>query len=59
MDRKWWLRLALLAIVVAFIVLIGRAAMLAFAPEHKRLDRAEQRLLGNLPPPAPESAPAR
>jgi hypothetical protein len=56
-DRKWWLRLALAAIVVAFVLLIGRATMIAFSPEHKHLDRAEERLLGK--PAPPEGAPPR
>ena len=60
MERKWWLRLALAAIVVAFVLLIGRATILAFGPEHKRLDRAEQRLLGKPDPaPAPPAPPPR
>jgi len=56
MDRRWWLRLAFAAIVVAFVLLIGRATMIAFSPEHKRLDRAEQQLFAR-PAPPPPSAP--
>ena len=59
MDRRWWLRLGLLLIVVAFVLLIGRATMIAFSPEHKRLDRAEQQLFAQpAPPPAPSPPPA-
>ena len=58
MDRRWWLRLAFAAIVVAFVLLIGRATMIAFSPEHKRLDRAEQQLFARpAPPPAAPSPP--
>jgi len=59
MDRRWWLRLAFAAIVVAFVLLIGRATMIAFSPEHKRLDRAEQQLFARPAPPpsAPDADP--
>jgi len=53
MDRRCWLRLAFAAIVVAFVLLIGRATMIAFSPEHKRLDRAEQQLFARPAPPPP------
>jgi hypothetical protein len=58
MDRRWWLRLALAAIVVAFVLLIGRATMIAFSPEHKRLDRAEQQLFAQPAPSPPPPAAA-
>ena len=56
MDRRWWLRLAFAAIVVAFVLLIARATMIAFSPEHKRLDRAEQQLFARPAPPPPPPA---
>jgi len=52
-DRRWWLRLAFAALLVTFILLIGRATMIAFSPEHKRIDRAEQQLFARPPPPPP------
>jgi hypothetical protein len=52
-DRRWWLRLAFAALVVAFVLVIARATMIAFSPEHRHIDRAEQRLFARPAAPAP------
>jgi hypothetical protein len=53
MDPKWWYRLGLAAVVVAFIVIIVRMSMLAFSPEATHLDRAEAQAVGKPAPAKP------
>ena len=53
MDPKWWYRLGLAAVVVAFIVIIVRMSMLAFSPEASHLDRAEAQAVGKAAPAKP------
>ena len=50
MDPRWWLRLGLAAIVIAFIVAIARMSMMAFSPEAAKLDRSESAATGRAPP---------
>ena len=53
MDPRWWYRLGLALVIVAFIVIVVRMSMLAFSPEASHLDRAEAQAVGKEPPPKP------
>ena len=57
MDRNWWYRIGFALILAAFVVLLGRASLLAFRPEHSRIDRAESGAMGKATPPAGAAAP--
>jgi hypothetical protein len=57
MDRKWWYRIGFVLILVAFVVMLGRASLLAFKPEHSRIERAESGAMGKAAPPAGAPAP--
>jgi len=40
MDRKWWYRAAIAALVVVFILLIARTTIIGMRPDTGRIDRA-------------------
>jgi hypothetical protein len=51
-DPKWWYRLGLAAVVVAFVFAIARMTMMAFSPAGLHRDRAEAAAEGRSPAPA-------
>ena len=53
MDPKWWYRLGLAAVIVAFIVALARTAMLQFSPQGLHRDRSEAAAEGRTPPAEP------
>jgi hypothetical protein len=52
MDPKWLYRAGLAVVIVAFVVMIGRVAVLALKPDTARLQQTEAKALGTKPPPA-------
>jgi hypothetical protein len=44
MDRRWWWRIGIALVVVAFVVLIGRMSVLAFKSDAARLTQPDRGL---------------
>ena len=55
MDRRWLWRALIALVLVAFFVLIGRAAVLAFKSDAGRLSRVDRAMMpaGDKAAPAP------
>jgi hypothetical protein len=53
MDPKWWYRLGIVVVIIAFIVLITRMTMLAFSPKASHLDQNESAAVGKPAPSQP------
>lgn len=51
MDPKWLYRAGLALLIVAFIVVLARMAILGLAPDTTRLDRSEAAAMGKESPP--------
>jgi hypothetical protein len=52
MDRRWWWRGLIAVVLIAFVVLLGRAAVLAFKSDAGRLGSADRAFRGTPAAPA-------
>jgi hypothetical protein len=55
MDRKWWYRAGLAALVVVFVLLVARMTIIGMRPDTSRIERA---VAQPGEPPAPSKSPA-
>jgi hypothetical protein len=53
MDPKWWYRLGIAVVIIAFIVVFTRMTILAFSPKASHLDQNESAAVGKPAPAQP------